>query len=107
MFIHLNCHSNYSLLSGADTLGDLVQAAAQMGCSSLALTDTHALYGAVAFYRLAKSCGVRPILGTEITDTTQAKKTGEPYLGKCGGTYSSEWFWSKIFHCRRTNTSIF
>jgi len=25
-----------------------------------------------------------------------------PYLAKCGGTYSSEWYWSKIAHCMRT-----
>ena len=28
--------------------------------------------------------------------TEAAKKAGVPYLDKCGGTYSSEWFWSKI-----------
>ena len=41
----------------------------------------------------------------EITET--ARKSGEPYLEKCGGTYSSEWFWSKILHCRNTSPSVF
>ena len=34
--------------------------------------------------------------------TALAKKIRPQYLAKCGGTYSSEWFWSKILHCLRT-----
>jgi L-ribulokinase len=34
--------------------------------------------------------------------TQKAKQAGLPYLDKCGGTYSSEWYWSKILHCVRT-----
>jgi L-ribulokinase len=30
-----------------------------------------------------------------------------PYLAKCGGEYSSEWFWSKILHCARTAPEVF
>ena len=41
----------------------------------------------------------------EITDL--ARRRGEPYLAKCGGTYSSEWFWSKILHCKRTAPKVF
>ncbi len=29
------------------------------------------------------------------------------YLAKCGGTYSSEWFFSKIFHCLNTDSEVF
>jgi L-ribulokinase len=29
------------------------------------------------------------------------------YLSKCGGTYSSEWFWSKILHCKRSAPKVF
>jgi L-ribulokinase len=39
--------------------------------------------------------------------TTLAAKTRPQYLAKCGGTYSSEWFFSKILHCLRTNPQVF
>ncbi|MCW5555744.1 MAG: ribulokinase [Verrucomicrobiae bacterium] len=41
----------------------------------------------------------------EITDL--AKGIRPQYLAKCGGTYSSEWFFSKILHCRRTAPEVF
>ncbi|UCD59255.1 MAG: PHP domain-containing protein, partial [Candidatus Hydrogenedentota bacterium] len=42
-FSHLHVHSNYSLLSGANTIEEIVLAAAEMGMDSIALTDTNAL----------------------------------------------------------------
>jgi L-ribulokinase len=39
--------------------------------------------------------------------TGLARKICAPYLAKCGGTYSSEWYWSKILHCKRTSPKVF
>ena len=41
----------------------------------------------------------------EITEL--ARKEHPEYLAKCGGVYSSEWFFSKIFHCLRTDPEVF
>jgi len=39
--------------------------------------------------------------------TALARETRPQYLAKCGGTYSSEWFFSKILHCLRTSPDVF
>ncbi|MEI7731603.1 MAG: ribulokinase [Verrucomicrobiota bacterium] len=41
----------------------------------------------------------------EITEV--AAKLRPEYLAKCGGRYSSEWFWSKILHCARVAPKVF
>lgn len=41
----------------------------------------------------------------EITDL--AAKVRTQYLAKCGGKYSSEWFWSKVLHCLRTKPKVY
>ncbi len=39
--------------------------------------------------------------------TEKAEAGGFPYLAKCGGIYSSEWWWSKILHCARVAPEVF
>jgi len=39
--------------------------------------------------------------------TALAAKDNPEYLARCGGTYSSEWFFSKILHCLRTDPKVF
>ncbi|MHC4743708.1 MAG: ribulokinase, partial [Planctomycetota bacterium] len=41
----------------------------------------------------------------EITEL--AEKEHPEYLDKCGSTYSSEWLFSKILHCLRTDPAVF
>ena len=65
-FTHLRTHSNYSLLRGLPAPVELVQAAAQCGMHSLALTDHRLLTGAIEFYSACKEAGIKPILGLEL-----------------------------------------
>ena len=64
-FVHLHCHSHYSLLDGAASIDKLVTRASERGMNALALTDHGNLHGALEFYRKAKDAGINPILGYE------------------------------------------
>jgi len=39
--------------------------------------------------------------------TELGAKMRPQYIAKCGNTYSSEWFWSKIWHCLKTAPEVF
>jgi L-ribulokinase len=39
--------------------------------------------------------------------TDAARRCAPAYLSPIGGTYSSEWFWSKIWHCRKVAPDVF
>ena len=39
--------------------------------------------------------------------TALAQKIRPQFLAKCGGTYSSEWFFSKVLHCLRVAPGVF
>ncbi len=65
-FVHLHCHTEYSLLDGLARVGPLMDAAAAHGMSSLALTDHGVMFGAIEFYQAAKARGIKPIIGCEL-----------------------------------------
>lgn len=64
-FVHLHCHSHYSLLDGASRIPALVARAKAEGMNALALTDHGNLYGAIEFYTECRSAGLNPIIGYE------------------------------------------
>jgi DNA polymerase-3 subunit alpha len=64
-FVHLHCHSHYSLLDGASRIPELVAHAKGLGMNALALTDHGNLYGAIEFYRECQDQGLNPIIGYE------------------------------------------
>ena len=65
-FVHLNCHSNFSLLYGGSSIEELVRACADAGMDVLALTDRDGLYGAVPFFEAATGAGIKPIIGCDL-----------------------------------------
>lgn len=65
-FIHLHVHSAYSLLEGAITLKDLLQATKKNNMPALALTDTNNLFGALEYALLFSESGIQPIIGIQI-----------------------------------------
>ncbi|MDC0175834.1 DNA polymerase III subunit alpha [Planctomycetaceae bacterium] len=64
-FVHLHCHSHYSLLDGANRIPQLVSKIKADGMNALALTDHGNLFGAVQFYNECRKQDINPVLGYE------------------------------------------
>jgi DNA polymerase-3 subunit alpha len=64
-FVHLHCHSEYSLLDGANRIDALVDRAVELGMPALAITDHGNLHGAWEFQKRAHKKGLEPIIGCE------------------------------------------
>jgi len=65
-YAELHCRSNFSFLSGASHPEELVDRAAELGYSALAITDECSLAGVVRAHAQAKSSGVHLIIGSEM-----------------------------------------
>ncbi len=65
-FVHLHCHTEYSLLDGAIRLKDLCTRAKEFGMPAAAITDHGNLFGATHFYKQCKSAEIKPIIGCEV-----------------------------------------
>jgi DNA polymerase-3 subunit alpha len=73
-FVHLHLHTTYSLLDGAQLVGDLkspkkeygvLNLAQKLGMDAIAITDHGNMFGAIDFFKKAKSGGVKPLVGCE------------------------------------------
>jgi DNA polymerase-3 subunit alpha len=64
-FVHLHCHSHYSLLDGASRIPELVDRVQEKGMTALALTDHGNLFGALEFYSTCREAGLNPVIGYE------------------------------------------
>ncbi|MBK5092551.1 MAG: DNA polymerase III subunit alpha [Actinobacteria bacterium] len=87
-FVHLNCHSNFSLLFGGSSIEELISRCAKLEMGALALTDRDGLYGALRFFEAAEEAGVKPIIGCDLeveggTRLILIAKNDEGYRNLC------------------------
>jgi len=64
-FVHLHCHSTYSLLEALPLPEEIVARAAELKQSAVGLADKGYTYGLVEFYQAARKAGIKPLLGIE------------------------------------------
>ncbi len=80
-FIHLHCHTEYSLLDGLSKVKKLVKRVKELEMPALAMTDHGVMYGAIEFYKECQKEGVKPLIGCEIYtvnfDHTKREGKGE------------------------------
>ncbi len=101
-FVHLHCHSEFSMLDGAARMKRLVEGAEKMGMPALAVTDHGNLFGAYEWYKTAKGSPVKPIIGLEAyltpkTHRSERKRvqfgdgTGDDVAAKGAYTHMTMW----------------
>ena len=64
-FVHLHCHTQYSLLDGASEIGQMMDKAVKDGMKGLAMTDHGNMFGAFKFVNEANKRNLKPIVGCE------------------------------------------
>jgi DNA polymerase-3 subunit alpha len=74
-FVHLHCHTDYSLLDGACEISQLMDLMVKQEMPAVAMTDHGNLFGAVEFYNKAKEKGVHPVIGCEVYVSQQGLAT--------------------------------
>ena len=65
-FVHLQVHSEFSLVDGLLRIAELVSFARQQGMHSIALTDDMNMFATVKFYQECRKQGVKPVIGCDV-----------------------------------------
>ena len=77
-FVHLHCHTDYSLLDGCARIDRYMQRCAELKMPALAMTDHGNLFGAINFYRACQKTGIQPLIGCEIYLVHDHKQADRP-----------------------------
>ena len=73
-FVHLNLHSEYSIVDGIVKIPALIAKCKTMKMGAIAVTDLDNIFAQIKFYKAALKNGIKPIFGADVTI-----KTGNEY----------------------------
>lgn len=65
-FVHLRCHSEYSIYDSLIRFSSLTQKVVEHNMSAIAITDLGNMFGFVKFYTKALHAGIKPLIGAEL-----------------------------------------
>lgn len=65
-FVHLQVHSEFSLIDGIARIKPLIEAAHRAGMPAIALTEQSNLFSLVRFYTAAQRAGLKAIIGSDV-----------------------------------------
>ncbi|MCC7440910.1 MAG: DNA polymerase III subunit alpha, partial [Bdellovibrionales bacterium] len=105
-FVHLHVHTHYSLLEGTIRIKPLVKRVQELGMSSVAITDSNNLFGAVDFYGACRGAGIRPIIGCEVLFAPEGRfgafaPKAASAIGAQGGAQAySPYFFHLVLLCK-------
>ena len=71
-FVHLNVHSEYSLVDSTIRCADLAKSCQQNGMAAVAVTDVVNTYAAIKHYQSCIKFGLKPLIGTHVRISEQA-----------------------------------
>jgi len=76
-FVHLHCHSEYSLLDGMSTPEEIAKITSINGQYASAITDHGSMAGVLRFQNACESSNVKPLFGVEAYFVPELKKDGD------------------------------
>ncbi|MDD4319592.1 MAG: DNA polymerase III subunit alpha [Candidatus Peribacteraceae bacterium] len=84
-FVHLHCHSTFSLLEALPSPAEIVARAKELGQTAVGMADKGYGYGLIEFYQEAQKKGLKPILGMDVYVAARTRKDKE------SGTDTKRW----------------
>ena len=77
-FIHLHLHTEFSISDGISRIPAVCQRAVDFEMPAVAITDLSNLFAMVKLYRVAMSCGIKPIVGADLW-IENVEESSEPF----------------------------
>ena len=65
-FVHLHCHSEFSLIDSTLRLDEMIQQCCALGLPAIAINDNCNMFALVKFFKAAEAKGIKPIAGADL-----------------------------------------